>query len=129
MFDRLAVAQRYSVLVTARNDTSANWAIHANMDTDMFDTVPDDLNPSTFQPSHSSLLASDSFVDATALISYSSSNSLTTPNTVDEYLVTNDTALEPIPAIAQYDAPDRTIELLVFFDTMTDGTNRAMFNE
>lgn len=44
----LTVAQRYSVLVTARNDTSANWAIHANMDTDMFDTVPDALMPSAF---------------------------------------------------------------------------------
>lgn len=44
----IAVAQRYSVLVTARNDTSSNWVMHANMDTDMFDTVPDALNPSTF---------------------------------------------------------------------------------
>jgi hypothetical protein len=31
----IAVAQRYSVLVTARNDTGLNWAIHANFDTDM----------------------------------------------------------------------------------------------
>ena len=46
----VTVAQRYSILVTARNDTSANWAIHANMDTDMFDTVPPALNPSTFCP-------------------------------------------------------------------------------
>lgn len=44
----VTVAQRYSVLVTARNDTSSNWAIHANMDTDMFDVVPDTLNPSKF---------------------------------------------------------------------------------
>jgi iron transport multicopper oxidase len=42
----LTVAQRYSILVTARNDSTANWAVHANMDTDMFDTVPDTLNPS-----------------------------------------------------------------------------------
>ena len=43
----LTVAQRYSVLVTARNDTNgSNWAIHGNMDTDTFDTVPDDLNAS-----------------------------------------------------------------------------------
>lgn len=39
----LTVAQRFSVLVTARNDTSNNWAIHADMDADMFDVVPDDL--------------------------------------------------------------------------------------
>ena len=43
----IAVAQRYSVLVTARNDTSANWVMHANMDTDMFDTVPPNLITST----------------------------------------------------------------------------------
>ena len=39
----ITVAQRYSVLVTARNDTSSNWVIHANMDSTMFDTVPDNL--------------------------------------------------------------------------------------
>ena len=39
----LTVAQRYSVLVTARNTTDYNWAIHANMDEEMFDVVPDDL--------------------------------------------------------------------------------------
>ena len=36
------------MLVTARNDTSSNWAIHANMDTDMFDKVPAELQPSAF---------------------------------------------------------------------------------
>ena len=39
----LSVAQRYSVLVTARNDTSSNFAFHANFDTTMFDVVPDGL--------------------------------------------------------------------------------------
>lgn len=28
----ITVAQRYSVLVTARNDTSSNFVIHANME-------------------------------------------------------------------------------------------------
>jgi len=28
----VAVAQRYSVLVTARNDISSNWGIHLNQD-------------------------------------------------------------------------------------------------
>ena len=42
----VTVAQRYSVLVTARNDTSNNWVVHANMDTVMFDKVPPALNPS-----------------------------------------------------------------------------------
>lgn len=39
----LSVAQRYSVLVTARNDTSENFYMHANFDSMMFDTVPEDL--------------------------------------------------------------------------------------
>jgi FtsP/CotA-like multicopper oxidase with cupredoxin domain len=43
---QLSVAQRYSLLITARNDTSSNWAIHSNFDTDMFDTVPDSLQSS-----------------------------------------------------------------------------------
>lgn len=39
----ISVAQRYSVLVKARSDGSSNWPIHANMDPQMFDQVPDDL--------------------------------------------------------------------------------------
>lgn len=46
----LSVAQRYSVLVTARNDTNSNFFIHAMFDETMFDTVPDGLvvSESTF---------------------------------------------------------------------------------
>ena len=42
----ITVAQRYSVLVTARDDTDFNWVIHADMDTSMFNTVNPGLNPS-----------------------------------------------------------------------------------
>ncbi|KAL5524740.1 FET3_1 [Sanghuangporus sanghuang] len=107
----LTVAQRYSILVTALNDSTANWAIHANMDTDMFDTVPDDLNP-----------------NATAQVIYSPSFTLNDPQTIDAYGDTNDTALVPVQAIPQYSGNVHTIPLVVSFDTMTDGTNRAMFN-
>jgi iron transport multicopper oxidase len=44
----LSVAQRYSVLVTARNESNYNWVIHADMDADMFDTVPDTLKLSIY---------------------------------------------------------------------------------
>jgi iron transport multicopper oxidase len=40
----LTAAQRYSVLITAKNDTSMNYLMHADMNPDMFDSVPDDLN-------------------------------------------------------------------------------------
>lgn len=43
----VSAGQRYSVLITARNDTDLkNWAVHANMDTVMFDEIPDNLDPS-----------------------------------------------------------------------------------
>ncbi|KAG5638015.1 hypothetical protein H0H81_002283 [Sphagnurus paluster] len=107
----LTVAQRYSVLVTARNDTSANWAIHANMDTDMFDTVPDTLNP-----------------NATASVTYSTSSPLTDLGFVNEYHDVDDLGLVPVIKVPQPPLT-RTIELEVSFDTMDDGTNRAMFNQ
>jgi iron transport multicopper oxidase len=42
----LATAQRVSVLITAKNTTDKNFAMVGAMDTDMFDVVPDTLNPS-----------------------------------------------------------------------------------
>ncbi|KAL1592236.1 hypothetical protein SLS60_011313 [Paraconiothyrium brasiliense] len=41
----VTVAQRWSVIVTAKNDTNANFAFVGSMDEDLFDTVPDGLNP------------------------------------------------------------------------------------
>ncbi|KAI9444229.1 Fet3 protein [Lactarius indigo] len=107
----ITVAQRYSVLVTARNDTTSNWAIHANMDTDMFDKVPPELQP-----------------NVTSSITYSSSASLTDSGFVDTYHDVNDTALVPV-VIEPMLPVDQTIELEITFDTMDDGTNRAMFNQ
>jgi len=107
----VAAAQRYSVLVTARNDTSANWAIHVNMDTDMLDKLPPGLK-----------------TNVTSSITYNPSSPLTNLGTVDTYHDVNDTELAPIPAIPQPPPATQTIELEVSFDTMDDGTNRAMFN-
>ncbi|KAJ7723385.1 Fet3 protein [Mycena metata] len=106
----VTVAQRYSILVTARNDTTANWAVHANMDTNMFDTVPDSLNP-----------------NSTASITYDQSLPVTDSGTIIAYSDVDDIQIAPLVAVP---APDstRTIELEVSFDTMDDGTNHAMFN-
>ena len=43
---QITTAQRVSVLVTAKNTTSKNFPMVAAMDTDMFDVVPEGLNPS-----------------------------------------------------------------------------------
>jgi len=106
----ITVAQRYSVLVTARNDTNSNWAIHANMDTAMFDKVPPGLQP-----------------NITSSITYNSSAPLTDLGFVDTYHDVNDTALVPVVVEPMLPA-DQTIDLEVTFATMDDGTNRAMFN-
>ncbi|KAF7334268.1 Fet3 protein [Mycena sanguinolenta] len=104
----VTVAQRYSVLVTARNDTSSNWIVHANMDTDMFDTVPDTLNP-----------------NSTASITYDASAPLQPVGTVDAYSDVDDIHMVPLVPVPAIDST-RTIELEVSFDTMDDGTNHAI---
>ncbi|KAF8886132.1 ferroxidase [Infundibulicybe gibba] len=107
----VTVAQRYSVLVTARNDTSANWAIHANMDIEMFDTIPPALQP-----------------NVTSSVTYNQGAPLTDLGFVDAYHDVDDLSLVPLIKIAQPVAT-KTIDLEVIFDTMDDGTNRAMFNQ
>ncbi|KZP14645.1 multicopper oxidase [Athelia psychrophila] len=108
----ITVAQRYSVLVTARNDTAKNWAIHANMDTTMFDTVPHAL-----------------VYNVTSSITYNGSAPIHGVNsTTLKYLDVDDLSLVPVKVIAQYPPPTRTIELEFVFATMDDGTNHALFN-
>ncbi|KAI0053202.1 multicopper oxidase [Auriscalpium vulgare] len=107
----ITVAQRYSVLVTARNDTSANWAIHANFDTDMFDKIPDGLQP-----------------NITSFITYAPDAPNTDLGFIDAYHDVPDLDLVPVVVEAMPTA-QRTVELEVLFDTMQDGTNRAMFNQ
>lgn len=92
----LTVAQRYSVLVTARNDTSQNWMIHANMDTDMFDTVPPALNP-----------------NITSSITYSGSAPVTDSGLINEYHDVDDIALVPVEVVPQLPPATKTIELEV----------------
>jgi iron transport multicopper oxidase len=50
---QLTAAQRVSVLVTAKNTTTQNFALVAAMDTTMLDTVPQGLNTSAFLPAQS----------------------------------------------------------------------------
>ncbi|KAG9005058.1 ferroxidase fet3 [Tulasnella sp. 427] len=107
----VSVAQRYSFLVTARNDTSSNWLIHANMDPDMFDGVPDTLQ-----------------LNITSVISYPGATTTTEQRTeVDEYANSvDDVNFAPLtPETVK--VPDVSIPLNVFFDTYDNGVNRASF--
>jgi len=64
----------------------------------------------------------------TSKIAYNDSASLQSFDLEVPYHDVNDTALVPIPAQPILPQASHTIPLLVSFDTMTDGTNRATFN-
>ncbi|KAL7413963.1 Cupredoxin [Mrakia frigida] len=109
----IAVAQRYSVLVTARNDTTANWVLHADMDPQMFDQVPEDL-----------------VLGISATISYAESNERTEGTTLDVESLPffDDMLMSPVEVVAQ--APsDVEIDMTFAFDTFDNGVNRAAFNQ
>lgn len=125
----LAVAQRYSVLVDARNDTSSNWMIHANMDPTMFDHVP-----STLQLSMCALsfmcppYSQSSFLDVTSSITYATGQNTTDLGTISDYAQFNDSNLVPTEVVPQ-PSVTKTLTLEFLFQTMNDGTNRAMIND
>lgn len=66
--------------------------------------------------------------DITSSITYAPGAPLTTLDPVPAYADTNDTALVPIPAVPQLPPAARTVQLLVAFDTLSDGTNHALVN-
>ncbi|KAJ7438371.1 Fet3 protein [Mycena galericulata] len=106
----VSVAQRYSVLVTARDNADTNFAVHADMDPSMFDTVPD-----------------TTILNATASITYNSARRVTDLGTVDAFPDVPDISMVPLKAVPAL-SPHRVITLLGDFSLMTDGTNRALFN-
>lgn len=121
----VAVAQRYSILVQARNDTSSNWAIHTNMDTTMFDVVPPTLQTSvclSLVYLYSLLRCTRS--DTTSSITYAAGKTITDLSPVQSYSMINDTALVPLVVVPQPEASD-TVGLEIVFQTMNDGTNHA----
>ena len=105
----LGVAQRYSVLVTARNATTSDYLFHANFDVAMFDTIPDGL-----------------VVNFTSTVSYGAGvvAAAEERDTLDR---TPDHLLAPVVVEHGLDAT-RFITLGIFFDTFDNGVNRAAFN-
>lgn len=106
----LSVAQRYSVLLTARNETNSNWHMHANFDPDMFDKVPDNLA-----------------LNYTASIIYDPQAPMSPDQPFTAYGMTDDTKFQPL-IVQPILRPTRPIELNAFFVTFDNGMNRAAFN-
>ncbi|KAI8981945.1 Cupredoxin [Mycotypha africana] len=108
----LTTAQRFSVLVTAKNSTGFNYYMHADMDTVMFDTIPEDLNP-----------------NATAPIYYDRKHNNFAPERHIGMASTFDEQVDVIPLEKEAAAPyDHQINLTIDFQVTNDGINRGMFN-
>lgn len=108
----MTAAQRFSVLVTAKNSTDTNYYMHADMDTVMFDSLPEALNP-----------------NITAPIYYNSDNQKFAPSQD----VGGGSTFDDMTLVPLYNASsvgyDRQVNLTIDFQVTTDGMNRGMFNE
>ncbi|EJU03865.1 ferroxidase [Dacryopinax primogenitus] len=106
----ITAAQRYSILVQARNDTSQNWPIMMNMDGEMFDSIPDDL-----------------VLNITAHVVYDATQPLPEPEFYDSYPMWNDTVFTPLDVLPNVPA-DQSITMNIWFEAYTDGINYGSFN-
>ncbi|BFZ56205.1 hypothetical protein PYCC9005_003247 [Savitreella phatthalungensis] len=106
----LGAAQRYSLLVTTKDDTTSNFAMVGSMDTSMFDTVPAALNN-----------------NVTGYLVYDKSKSLPTPKIRQEYDDADDFNFEPVVELAPIKA-DTFLDRNFTFDNLADGINYAFFN-
>ncbi|MCJ1384904.1 hypothetical protein MMC17_008022 [Xylographa soralifera] len=102
----LSAAQRYSVLLTTKNDTSANFAFVGSMDQDMFDHVPPGLNP-----------------NATGWLVYDKSEELPPPALLGNFYPFDDFTLVPHDREALFENVDHSITLNFMMGNLDDGAN------
>ncbi|KAL3421335.1 multicopper oxidase [Phlyctema vagabunda] len=107
----LAAAQRCSFLLTAKNETDKNYAFVASMDTDLFDTLPDDLQ-----------------WNSTGWLVYDDALEKPAAAVVDELDPFDDFTLVPWDKQELLDEPDQTVTLDVIMDNLGDGKPYAFFN-
>ena len=107
----ITAAQRYGVLLTTKNTTDENFAIHGSMDTDLFDQIPDGLNP-----------------NVTSFLVYDNAASLPEPAPTEEFDTFDDFTLVPQDRLALLEDPVMTVQLDVVMDNLADGANYAFFN-
>ncbi|KAI4254903.1 MAG: hypothetical protein LQ352_002831 [Teloschistes flavicans] len=108
----ITAAQRYSVLITTKNDTSANFAIVGSMDQDLFDAVPETLNP-----------------NVTGWLVYDKAAPLPTPTLIDAFDPFDDFTLVPYDRLPLLQDVTRTVRLDMKMDNLGDGANYAFFND
>ena len=91
---QIGAAQRYSVLVTMKNDTSTNYPMMGSMDTSLFDTIPSSLN-----------------WNVTGWLVYDESADLPAANTVDKFDPYDDFDLVPTDGEEALGTPDYIVTL------------------
>ncbi|KAI5783572.1 Cupredoxin [Geopyxis carbonaria] len=108
----LTAAQRVSVLLTTKKDASKNFAFQGSMDEDLFDAVPEGLNP-----------------NVTGWLMYSDSAPKPTPKEIAEFDPMDDFELVPVDGHELLPEPDLTVTLDVTMNNLGDGINYAFFND
>lgn len=102
----IASAQRYSVLVTMKNDTSQNYPMVGSMDTDLFDKIPPGLN-----------------TNVTGWLVYNGAAETPAPTPLDSFHPFDDFGLVPTDGLSKFDAADYTITLDMKMALLGDGAN------
>lgn len=102
----LTAAQRYSFLVTMRNDSSTNFAMVGSMDQDLFDVVPPSLNP-----------------NVTGWLVYDDAAPKPAPVLIDSFDPFDDFTLVPSDGMEVYGQADHSITLDLKMDNLGDGAN------
>ncbi|PKS11751.1 hypothetical protein jhhlp_001740 [Lomentospora prolificans] len=105
-------AQRYSVLLTTKNETDKNFAIVGAMDQDLFDVIPDGLNP-----------------NVTGWLVYDEDKPLPEPLALGELDAFDDFNLVPKDGEELFENVDYSLQLDVKMDNLGDGANYAFFND
>ncbi|ROV92341.1 hypothetical protein VSDG_07295 [Cytospora chrysosperma] len=108
----ISTAQRYSVLVTMKNDTGTNYPMMGSMDTDLFDSIPSKLN-----------------WNVTGWLVYDEAAKLPEADIIYDFDYFDDFNLVPTDGETSLGAPDYTIQLDLTMNNLGDGANYAFFND
>ncbi|KAI1671050.1 Iron transport multicopper oxidase FET3 [Pyrenophora tritici-repentis] len=108
----LTAAQRYSVLVTAKNDTNSNFAFVGSMDEEMFDAVPDGLNP-----------------NVTGWLVYDEKKDMPAPKDIDSFEPFDDFNLVPYDKQTVLDRVDKsvTLDMNMVLSTGANATDAVIY--
>ncbi|KAE8367391.1 Cupredoxin [Aspergillus caelatus] len=107
----ITAAQRYSFLVTMKDDTNKNYAMVGSMDTDLFDKLPPTLN-----------------YNVTGWLIYDTKAERPAPTDISSFDPYDDFKLVPVDGEKLLSDPDYTVTLDLTMDNLGDGANYAFFN-